>query len=80
MSGLNLSRRRSGVDSFELLGKPPKYGSAEPGGEKVPEVFVGGLLGPGPTARRGMGCILTRLAVCVVAPDCAIPSPVSLPL
>lgn len=79
MSGLNRSLLRSGVESAGLFGKLPKNGSAEPGGERGPGLFIGGLLGPGPAALRAMGSMLTRLTVCDAAPGAAIPRPLSFP-
>jgi hypothetical protein len=78
--GLNLSRLKSGVFSFEeSLGKLSAKGFAEVGGESVPGDLTGGLLGPGPTARRGIACMLTLLAVCVFGTlDAAMPNPLAL--
>jgi hypothetical protein len=74
--GLNRSRRKSGVFSVDVsLGKLSENGLAEPGGDSTPGLLMGGLFGPGPMPRRGMACMLTRLAVCAVAPVVAMPSP-----
>jgi hypothetical protein len=44
----------------------------------VPGLLTCGLFGPGPTALRGIACMLTLLAVCAGVPPVAMPSPLPL--
>lgn len=74
--GLNLSRLKSGVFSVdESLAKVSANGFADPGGDRVPGLFTGGLIGAGPAERLGIAWMLTLRAVCIGAYDAAMPNP-----